>query len=185
MSQGGFWETLSGGWPRYLWAHFPPGRGGGEPWGPGALAPRDTPPAPPASPSGPGSTVHAGPWGHAQSPIWRRRWSTGERGQWEQGGASRSVYLHSRHHGYLGAWTLSWPQRQRFSQPGVHRAPVPGSRQLSESGCSTPPAARRQKTAPCVGTHGPIPLVTRGPGPVPLGTRQLPVLPHPDESFPQ
>lgn len=62
-----------------------------------------------------------------------------------------------------------------FSQPEAHRAPVPGSRQLGESGCSAPPVARRQKRAPCVGTCGPVPL----------GAHRLPPLPGPNESSPQ
>ena len=62
-----------------------------------------------------------------------------------------------------------------FAQPEAHRALVPGSWQLGESGCGARPAARRQKRALCVGTRGPVPL----------GARWLPPLPSPDESSPQ
>ena len=184
MGQGGLWGDLVWGLAS-LPLGSPPSRCERRR---GAMGTRGAcPSGHPSSPSG----FPVGPWvcsphralGPRSVPIWRRRWSARERGQREEGGASRRVYLHSRHHGYLGAWTLSWPQCQHFSQPGAHRAPIPGSWQLGESGCSTPPAAGRQKTAPCVGTDGPIPLVTHSPGPGPLGIHQLPALPHPDGSF--
>lgn len=68
---------------------------------------------------------------------------------------------------HVFAFQASWPLRSldlglapvpAFSQPEAHRAPVLGSRQLGESGCSAPPVARRQKRALCVGTCGPVPL---------------------------
>lgn len=156
----------------------------------GAMGTRGASPAPLAPPWGLGLRSTRG-LGATLGPDLEEeagRWGEGSAGA---GGASRRVYLHSRHRGYLGARALSWPQCQRFSQPGAHRAPIPGSRQLGESGCGTPPAAGQQKTAPCVGTHGPVPLGTHSPiplvtrSPVPLGIRRLPALPHPDESFPQ
>lgn len=39
------------------------------------------------------------------------------------------MYLHSRHRGYLGAWTLAWPQCQRFPSQKLtgHPSPEAGS----------------------------------------------------------